>query len=194
MLPLSISPVQDQVLAALSSGASISEAADEAKIHRNTIGNWRRSSTEFRSAFIHAVYDRALLFREEAEQLAGRAFLTIRQILEDPKVAPSVRLKAALAILNQATAPMPEPPASQPQPPTLVHDPEIVHNHAQLNPTQQQRTEPRVGRNQSCPCGSGRKFKICCLNKLKGLANSSSPAPASPHPSDSQPPSAAPHR
>jgi len=190
MLPLSISPVQDQVLAALSSGASISEAADEAKIHRNTIGNWRRSSAEFRSAFVHSLYDRALLFREEAEQLAGSAFRTIRQILEDPKVAPSVRLKAALAILNQATALPPEPPPSDPQPPT----PEIVHNHAQLDPTHQQRTEPRVGRNQSCPCGSGRKFKICCLNKPKGTANSSSPAPASPPPSNSQPPSVAPHR
>jgi hypothetical protein len=69
-----------------------------------------------------------------------------------------------------------------------------VHNHAQLDPTHQQRTEPRVGRNQSCPCGSGRKFKICCLNKPKGTANSSSPAPASPPPSNSQPPSVAPHR
>jgi hypothetical protein len=75
-----------------------------------------------------------------------------------------------------------------------VHDSEIVHNHAQLSATHQGRTDPRVGRNQSCPCGSGRKFKICCLNKPKGASSSSSPAPASPHPSNSQPPSAAPHR
>lgn len=25
-----------------------------------------------------------------------------------------------------------------------------------------QRTEPRVGRNDPCPCGSGKKFKKCC--------------------------------
>lgn len=25
------------------------------------------------------------------------------------------------------------------------------------------RTEPRVGRNEPCPCGSGRKYKHCCL-------------------------------
>jgi uncharacterized protein len=25
-----------------------------------------------------------------------------------------------------------------------------------------QRTEPKVGRNDPCPCGSGKKFKICC--------------------------------
>lgn len=27
------------------------------------------------------------------------------------------------------------------------------------------RTEPKVGRNDSCPCGSGKKHKKCCLNK-----------------------------
>lgn len=25
---------------------------------------------------------------------------------------------------------------------------------------------PRVGRNEPCPCGSGHKFKKCCLRKL----------------------------
>jgi uncharacterized protein len=25
-----------------------------------------------------------------------------------------------------------------------------------------QRTEPKVGRNDPCPCGSGKKFKKCC--------------------------------
>lgn len=24
---------------------------------------------------------------------------------------------------------------------------------------------PRPGRNQPCPCGSGKKFKDCCINK-----------------------------
>jgi uncharacterized protein YecA (UPF0149 family) len=24
-----------------------------------------------------------------------------------------------------------------------------------------------VGRNDPCPCGSGKKFKKCCLNKIK---------------------------
>ncbi|MCD4779688.1 MAG: SEC-C domain-containing protein [Candidatus Omnitrophica bacterium] len=26
---------------------------------------------------------------------------------------------------------------------------------------------PKVGRNQSCPCGSGRKYKVCCLREAK---------------------------
>lgn len=28
-----------------------------------------------------------------------------------------------------------------------------------------QRTEPKTGRNDPCPCGSGKKYKKCCLNK-----------------------------
>ncbi len=31
------------------------------------------------------------------------------------------------------------------------------------------RDQPPVGRNDPCPCGTGRKFKKCCLNKPKAL-------------------------
>ncbi|MBT7153787.1 MAG: SEC-C domain-containing protein, partial [Deltaproteobacteria bacterium] len=27
------------------------------------------------------------------------------------------------------------------------------------------RTEPKIGRNQPCPCGSGKKYKKCCGKK-----------------------------
>lgn len=27
--------------------------------------------------------------------------------------------------------------------------------------------DPKIGRNASCPCGSGKKYKKCCLNKNK---------------------------
>ena len=38
-----------------------------------------------------------------------------------------------------------------------------------LAPTQEQlhRDPPRVGRNEPCPCGSGKKFKKCCLTTEK---------------------------
>ena len=26
-------------------------------------------------------------------------------------------------------------------------------------------TGPKIGRNDPCPCGSGKKYKKCCLNK-----------------------------
>jgi hypothetical protein len=28
------------------------------------------------------------------------------------------------------------------------------------------RTQPKIGRNEPCPCGSGKKFKRCCLGKV----------------------------
>src|SRR5262249_24597588 len=31
------------------------------------------------------------------------------------------------------------------------------------------RAAPKVGRNDPCPCGSGKKFKKCCLNKEESL-------------------------
>ena len=33
-----------------------------------------------------------------------------------------------------------------------------------LNPVKPVRTENKVNRNDPCPCGSGRKFKKCCMN------------------------------
>lgn len=29
------------------------------------------------------------------------------------------------------------------------------------------RTEPKIGRNEPCPCGSGIKYKKCCINGNK---------------------------
>ena len=31
-----------------------------------------------------------------------------------------------------------------------------------LKPATVRRVEPKVGRNDPCPCGSGKKFKQCC--------------------------------
>jgi len=35
------------------------------------------------------------------------------------------------------------------------------HHHAPV--VTYQRTAPKVGRNDVCPCGSGKKYKKCCL-------------------------------
>lgn len=29
------------------------------------------------------------------------------------------------------------------------------------------RREPKIGRNEICPCGSGKKYKHCCIHKIK---------------------------
>ncbi len=125
-----LSAPQIEVICALSSGATLSAAAEQAGIHRNTILNWRRNSLPFQFALADAQYDRAQLIREKAESLVDLAIETIQDILTDPKASPSVRLKAALAIVNLAT----KPPEPQKQvelqieqmtvaPPTPVHNP-----------------------------------------------------------------------
>lgn len=40
--------------------------------------------------------------------------------------------------------------------------PDVRDFPARVQREPQRRAEPKVGRNDSCPCGSGRKFKKCC--------------------------------
>jgi len=35
-------------------------------------------------------------------------------------------------------------------------------------PVQYIRDKPKVGRNEPCPCGSGKKYKHCCMGKEGG--------------------------
>lgn len=44
---------------------------------------------------------------------------------------------------------------------------DTIFKEMQDLPTEKQmnRKPPRVGRNEPCPCGSGKKFKKCCLIK-----------------------------
>jgi uncharacterized protein YecA (UPF0149 family) len=44
-----------------------------------------------------------------------------------------------------------------------------MHNFAQ-KPEPYRRPEPKIGRNDPCPCGSTRKYKHCCLNKPAAVA------------------------
>jgi transposase-like protein len=51
----------------------------------------------------------------------------------------------------------------------ISQNPPVVHKDAQSQPSSAQlpyrRESPKIGRNQPCPCGSGRKYKTCCLDK-----------------------------
>jgi len=166
-----LSAQQIAVIDALSNGVTATEAAAQVGIHRNTISNWRRNDFAFQHAFADAQYDRALFHRERAESLADKAHAALEALLADPKTPASVRLKAALYILDKASTP--PPPKSQvrfdiekvhlaPNPP--------VHKSAQSaqpkpKPEPIRREHPKIGRNELCPCGSGLKYKRCCLNK-----------------------------
>jgi transposase-like protein len=148
---------QIAVIDALSSGVTVTEAATLAGVHRNTINNWRRTIPAFQQALADAQDDRAMLVRERAEALVDLAYKTLEALLADPATPASVRLKAALYIIDKVSTP--------PQP---VHQPAQSAQSAQSDqwkPEPLRREHPKNGRNQPCPCNSGRKYKYCCLNK-----------------------------
>jgi SEC-C motif len=185
-----LTSAQQQVLALIAAGSTARAAADAAGVHRNTVANWLCLS-EFRQAIAQAQYDKALFFREQAESLAAEAHNAIRAMLADPAVPASVRLKAALAMLDRAAVILParpdQPPAPD-HPPVPLETLEIVHKNAQNPPENAPlRSEPKfppapaspalappsgskIGRNDTCPCGSGMKFKRCCLGKTAAPA------------------------
>jgi len=194
MFDAALSPQQLIVIDALSDGVNSNDAAAQAGVHRNTIANWRRNSLFFREALADAQYDRALLFRDKTEARLDRALETLDGVLIDPKASASARLKAALFVIDKAMAspqprkqvpfdiseiavsrqtvhPVPnEAPSPAPAVPTetaqtISENPSSVHNNAQNAQTPLRRETPKVGRNEPCPCGSGRKYKHCCLNK-----------------------------
>ena len=176
-----LSAQQIAVIDALSNGVTATEAAAQVGIHRNTISNWRRNDFAFQHAFADAQYDRALFHRERTELLAGKAYEALEALLADPNTPATVRLKAALYILEKASTP--PPPKSQvqfdiekvrmsPNPPVTVDkDLNIVHpvhnsaQSAQSKPEPIRREHPKIRRNELCPCGSGLKHKRCCLHK-----------------------------
>jgi uncharacterized protein YchJ len=189
-----LSTQQLAVICALSSGATMTSAAEQAGIHRNTVLNWRRNCLPFQYGLANAQYDRALYFRERMEAEFDVAIQCLHQILTDPNAPASVRLKAALAVINVASTP-PAPKkevnldierivsTSHPEPvtPDQLEPAPPVHKDAQPeaapeatpfissspvhNIAQSPRTvPPKIGRNEPCPCGSGKKYKRCCLD------------------------------
>jgi hypothetical protein len=198
-----LTPQQLQVVDALSNGATLTDAAAQAGIHRNTIANWRLNSPDFREALATAHHDRALLYRDRAVDLADLAFEALRKVLTNPESSPGALLRAATFIIDKVATPPKfekEKPASmadlfaamaetdrmhfsqQPaQPPADAQKCTTVHNDAQPspvfemhNPAQKpetyRRPEPKTGRNDLCPCGSGKKYKHCCLGKSSAAA------------------------
>jgi transposase-like protein len=185
MTDFGLTPQQIEVIDALSSGATMTAAADQAGIHRNTLARWRRNNPAVQHALAHAQYDRALLFRERTEELAAVAVQAVHQILVDPNTAPSIRLRAALAVMNTISKP-PEPkrqilldiekivirkqPAQEFPCESLGIKPVSMVQNCASQPQPIRREQPKVGRNDLCPCGSGQKFKRCCLDKPKTAA------------------------
>jgi hypothetical protein len=95
-------PIQQQVIAHLSTGLSFTAAAAAAGVHRNTITNWRREVPSFANAFEKAARDQARAFQEEALDAVPQAMQAVLSILNDPATPPALRLRAAGMILKIA--------------------------------------------------------------------------------------------
>ncbi|MGA2136175.1 MAG: SEC-C metal-binding domain-containing protein [Bryobacteraceae bacterium] len=182
--PYALTPIQLNVLDRIAAGATATAAAREAGVHRNTVANWIHTET-FQAALRKARHTRDLLLFDAAHPLMYRAVAELLKLLEDPKSSPFVRLRAATALFDRAARyvlPEPEelaqpsvPPApAAPPAPEIVH---FVHKNAQaefappeFKPPARAHSAtpaaPKPGRNDLCPCGSGIKFKRCCLGKL----------------------------
>jgi hypothetical protein len=159
---------QLQVLALISTGSTAVAAAKEAGVHRNTIANWLRMP-EFRQAMVQARNEKALYWRECAAAFAEEAIRVIVGLMTQSDIPPSVRLRAALAVLDKATTPL--PPELE-MPVVELPGPDAMHNDAQSDAqldtaktTSAPQANHKTGRNELCPCGSGVKFKRCCLGK-----------------------------
>jgi hypothetical protein len=118
--PETLSPVQAHVIAALAQGRTVTAAAQTAGLHRNTIYNWLNEPI-FKTAVEEAESEYVAILRDGMRDLAALARDTRRNLLEDPKTPPSVRLRTALSILQRPHFPNPgwhlperiEPPREQ---------------------------------------------------------------------------------
>jgi phage terminase small subunit len=172
-----LSPAQAQVVAALAQGRTVTAAAQDAGLNRNTIYNWLHDP-EFKTAVEEAQREYVAILSDGVRDLAALALETLRNLLEDPKTPPSVRLKTALAILQRPHFPQPGWHL-----PERIEDPrqqQVVDGLAEIkadydamrmtdampphNPSVSAGapSSAPIARCAPCPCGSGLKYKRCC--------------------------------
>ena len=96
-----LSTVQQQVVAALARGRTITAAAAEVQLHRSTLHNWLNTLPAFRAALTAARSQYAAQLRDEMKELSATALETLRTLLRDPQTPSAVRLRASLAILER---------------------------------------------------------------------------------------------
>ena len=189
-----LTPIQSAAAIALGFGLQIPAVAAELKIHRSTLYNWAKNPFFFKAVeTANAEFQKQ--FRTQIAMLTRLALTNIQQILADTEASPSVRLKAALAVLKQDwklpnstdfdSIPEESDPLRNEMPPEAEQPPQRTGSAADA--TQQGNPPPggpaaavrcarvppkpvhseKVGRNEPCPCGSNLKYKRCCGNPVR---------------------------
>ncbi len=97
-----LSEDQAQAAVMLARGGTVTAAADAIRVHRSTIYNWFKSDPSFQTAIEEIRRERRERLIDEMTELESLALASVRRALEDPSVPPSVKLRAALAVLNRS--------------------------------------------------------------------------------------------
>src|SRR5580700_2569362 len=129
-----LTPTQHRALALLSAGSTAAAAARSVGVHSNTIANWQRSAP-FCDALAAIRREQALAWQEQARSLARRPLSPVQ-----PATLPPTPV--AIPILTPASPRTVTPRPAVAPPPRM--------------PTALPPRADRPGRNQPCPCGSGR--------------------------------------
>lgn len=98
---------------------------------------------------------RALALDEARNDLLLPVFILGHEHDSDPQLRPEpITAEMRLELLGELTAVLPD----------IYRHFELLRREASLPPESRpaRRTGPKIGRNDPCPCGSGRKFKQCC--------------------------------
>jgi hypothetical protein len=98
-----LTPQQNRIIAAISTGSTITQAAAAENIHRNTIGNWRRTNPIFAGELEFATQEHRQHWNEQVTALIPQAIQAIEDCLSNPKSSPSLRFRAAALIFKTAT-------------------------------------------------------------------------------------------
>jgi hypothetical protein len=113
---------------------------------------------DIKRAYDHGFVDEFMIGLEDVDrQLARGKDDVLRRLQEE-----TTHIEDTIDMLKHWAAfqPRKEKPAVNPMPEERQPRP-LPAARQEPNPTIEN-AEPRVGRNEPCPCGSGKKFKKCC--------------------------------
>jgi len=186
---------QLRAIAAIAPGQNFTQAAEAAGVDRSTLYDWRQNDSGFRLALIEAKYSAIADELDHLQHLSAIALKNVETALTGPQAPPSVRLRASLAVLSRLKGTthqgwatpqgIPEAEYRERDRRRLAPQMQAFENKHEENPEETAsipRNPPnspteteipaaspisaaKVGRNEQCPCGSGAKFKKCCLGK-----------------------------
>lgn len=100
------------------------------------------------------------------ELIRDDEFIHIEGILEEERETEQRRFNKLLAATSMAVSLMGDMPIYDIRLTTPTSSNSGARNAFVVRENIGVRTEPKVGRNDLCPCDSGKKYKHCCLNSI----------------------------